>query len=138
MKAQPGSVPGQNGPSEEAVSSDKEPDRGLSRSQRLTRNAQFQEIFAHGSSHVGRYMVLWVGPDKDGGLRVGLITSRKVGGAVERNRARRRLREAWRLNRHRLSGRVDVILVARRAIGGAASTEVERELMQLCERAGLV
>jgi ribonuclease P protein component len=129
MKAQPGVRSGPNTPP---------PDRGLSRSQRLTRNAQFQEAFAQGRSYVGRYLVLWVREGEEAALRLGVVTSRKVGSAVERVRARRRLREAWRLNRHRLSGTVDVVLVARRAIQRATAAEVERELLELCGRAGLV
>ncbi len=128
MNAHPGSSSGPRNP----------PDRGLSRSQRLTRNAQFQAIFAQGRSYVGRTMVLWTGTLEDADLRLGLIASRKVGGAVDRSKARRRLREAWRLNRYRLSGRVDVILVARVAILRATVDQVEDELMTLCDRAGLV
>lgn len=123
MKAPPGSV--------------SVPDRGLSRLQRLTRSAHFEEAFAQKRSFVGRYMVLWVREGTDARLRLGLVSSRKVGGAVERNRARRRLREAWRLNRYRLLGKVDVVLVARRAIGEASAAEVEAELLRLCARAGL-
>jgi ribonuclease P protein component len=114
------------------------PNRGLSRSQRLTRAAHFEEAFAQQRSMVGRFMVLWVRQAPDACLRLGLVSSRKVGGAVERNRARRRLREAWRLNRHRLSGTVDIVLVARRRIGEASAAEVETELMDLCQRAGLI
>lgn len=83
-------------------------------------------------------MVLWLRADPDAALRVGVVSSRKVGGAVARNRARRKLREAWRLNRHRLSGKVDVVLVARRAIGPVPAPRVEAELMELCARVGLV
>lgn len=137
MKAKPGSVPGPN-KSPAAKNSSPEPDRGLSRSQRLTRSIHFQETFAQGRSFVGRYMVLWVRDGDDGALRLGLVSSRKVGNAVARNKARRRLREAWRLNRHRLSGRVDVVLVARRAIERASAEAVEEELLRLCGQAGVL
>lgn len=113
------------------------PDRGLSRAQRLTRTADFRSIFANGRRYVGRYMVLWARASEAGSLRLGVVSSRKVGGAVSRNRARRRLREAWRLNRHHLSGKVDVVLVARRAVVRATAFEVESELRELCRRAGL-
>ena len=137
MMAQPGSVPEPGTPPHKAGDVPR-PDRGLSRLQRLTRSTHFQEAFAQGRSLVGRYMVLWARDGSDAALRLGLVSSRKVGGAVARNRARRRLREAWRLNRHRLSGKVDVVLVARRAIGGATAAQVEAELMRLCAQAGLL
>lgn len=115
-----------------------QPDRGLSRAQRLIRSRDFQSVFAAKRSFVGRFMVLWVRTQSESGSRLGVITSRKVGGAVARSRARRRIREAWRLNRHRLSGTVDVVLVARRRIGEATAAEVEQELMALCRQAGLL
>ncbi len=137
MMAQPGSVPEPGKPPSKAGDVP-QPDRGLSRLQRLTRSVHFKEAFAQKRSVVGRYMVLWVREAEDAGLRLGLVSSRKVGNAVERNRARRRLREAWRLNRYRLSGKVDVVLVARRAIGEATAAQVEAELMRLCAQAGLL
>jgi ribonuclease P protein component len=65
---------------------------------RLSRSAEFDRVFRHGRSHAGRDLVLYVFPrdDDDAGPRLGLSVSRKVGGAVERNRIRRRLKEALR------------------------------------------
>ncbi len=110
---------------------------GLSRKQRLVRSVLFKETFQQGRRYVGRYMVLWVREGVDASLRLGVVSSKKVGGAVARNRARRRLREAWRLNRHRLSGKVDVVLVARHAMAQASMADIEAELLKLCDRAGL-
>ena len=110
------------------------PDRRLRRAQRLTRSTHFQEAFDQNHSAVGRYMVVRTRHAADAGLRIGLITSRKVGNAVDRSRARRKLREVWRLNRHRLGGKVDVVIVARRAIVAAAHTDVETELLRLLSK----
>lgn len=82
-------------------------------------------------------MVLWVRRAPDAALRVGVVASRKVGNAVMRNRARRRLREAWRLNRHAFTGTVDVVLVGRRPVTRASLAAVTAELLRLAERAGL-
>ena len=105
--------------------------------QRLKRPVHFQEAFEQHRPQVGRYMVLWVRRAGDARLRLGVIASRKIGGAVVRNRARRRLREAWRLNRPLFSGTVDVVLVARYRINRASGAAVEQELRQLAARAGL-
>ncbi len=83
---------------------------------------------------MGRYMVLRVRPNGGDVSRLGVISSRKVGGAVARNRARRLLREAWRLNRGRFCCKVDAVLIARRPIVEASGREVERELVALLER----
>ncbi len=112
--------------------------RRLGRRQRLTRSALFRETYDRGRRFPGRLMVLWLREAEDAALRLGVVSSRKVGEAVVRNRARRRLREAWRLNRHRFRGRCDVVLVARRAIVRAGWNEIEAELLRLAREAGLV
>lgn len=83
-------------------------------------------------------MILWLREGEDAALRLGVVTSRKVGGAVARTKARRRLREAYRQVRYRLKGPVDVVLVARRAIQDAGHEDVMNELLKLAGRAGLV
>jgi ribonuclease P protein component len=68
---------------------------------------------------------------------VGFVTSRRVGGAVVRNRARRLMRESYRHQRHRLPERIEMVLVARPSIVGRNQIEVEAELVSLWQRAGL-
>ena len=109
----------------------------LGRRQRLTRSSEFQEAYAQGRRWGGRYMTLWLRAGEGASLRLGVVTSRKVGGAVARNRARRLLREAYRRNRHRLSGEVDVILIARQPILKAKWEEIVGDLLELAKRAGL-
>ena len=112
--------------------------QGLPRGRRLTHAADFRAAYEQGRRFVGRWMVLWLRRGDGAALRLGVVSSRKVGDAVRRNRARRRLREAFRRHRHRLAGDVDVILVARSGAVRAAWGELVEELLALAARAGIL
>lgn len=114
------------------------PDQRLGRRQRLTRSSEVRDAFAQGRSFAGRFMVMWLRRGPNANLRLAVVSSRSIGGAVARNRARRRLREVFRRNRYRLHGAVDVVLVARRALLGARWQELIDDLMELAGRAGLL
>lgn len=110
------------------------PDRGLSRTRRLKHNAAFQAAYRQGRKYIGQYMVLFRLVSPEASIRLGVVSSRKVGGAVQRNRARRRLREAFRLNRDAFTGTADVVLVARSAVLEAPWDKLVAELRALATR----
>ena len=111
----------------------------LSKQQRLVRSALFSETFDQNRKWVGRFMVLWLRSGDDASLRLGVVTSRKVHlRAHKRNRARRRLREAYRNLRPYFTGSFDVILVGRRAILTADWSDLLNELLNLADKAGIL
>ena len=114
-------------------------DRCLGRKQRLTHSRLFSETFSQNRKWVGPNMVLWLRTGEEASLRLGVVTSKKVHlRANKRNRARRRLREAYRHLRPCFSGDYDVILVGRRGILDADWKDILRELLRLASKAGLV
>jgi ribonuclease P protein component len=111
----------------------------LGRKQRLLRTAQFKETYDQNRRWHGRHMVLFLRAAPDASLRLGVVASKKVGNAVERSRAKRRLREAFRRHRAKFTASTDdVVLVARRSVLKAPWAEVVAELLKLAAQAGLI
>jgi ribonuclease P protein component len=114
------------------------PDQGLGRHQRIIRSCHFDEAFAQQKKAVGKTMVMWLREGEGASLRLGLITSRKVGGAVQRVRARRLLRDVFRRHRNVLDRRYDVLLVARANILRVDRAGLEADFLATARRAGLL
>jgi len=70
--------------------------------------------------------------------RLGVVTARRLGNAVVRNRARRLLRETFRLHQHNLVSPVDLVLIARSSIIGKPLAAVERDFLTTLRKAGLL
>ena len=119
--------------------------RGRPKRGRLSRSADFERVYRQGRSVANRWLVLYAFPnadaDADGGAgpRLGLSVSRKVGGAVDRNRVKRLLREAFRAEAGRVPADRDIVVVARPEARELAEREglagVRRALDELIGRA---
>jgi ribonuclease P protein component len=84
----------------------------------VKQNHEFRRLYSRGRSAVTPYLVVYCRPNKRENNRLGVTVSAKLGGAVVRNRVRRRLREVFRLAQPKMKQGYDVILVGRgRAIG---------------------
>lgn len=87
--------------------------RGLPRAARITAQSHFDRVYRQGRKLVSPGLLAWVLPSDSGRSRVGLSVSRKVGGAIERNRVKRVLREAFRQLDVPPDPPLDLVLVAR-------------------------
>jgi ribonuclease P protein component len=96
----------------------------------LRSRADFERVYREGRRWVNPLFVAFVLLSKEGPLRVGFVASRKVGGAVERNRAKRLLREVIRRRGPKHETAADVVLVARGAILDADYGSVEAQYLQ--------
>jgi len=103
---------------------------------RLKLSREFQRVREGGRTVRGGLLMLGVlaVPDEEK-FRVGLVTSRRVGGATVRNRVRRRLREIVRRNQHALKTGTWLVVIARPAAAQADCVSLEAEWVRLAERA---
>ena len=105
----------------------------------LTHRSQYERVKRDGVTRRGRHLTLSVLPvENSDPWRAGFITSRRLGGAVIRNRIRRRLREIVRRHQHELREGFWFVLVARHQAAIAAYSILEHELLRLARRASIL
>ncbi len=106
---------------------------------RLQASREFGEIRAQGRRLVkGCLIANWLVLPTAGKTRLGVITSRKIGGAVVRSRARRHLREVFRVHQHELTAPVAIVLVARPSIANKNHGRIEKDYLGFLAEAGLI
>lgn len=110
----------------------------MKRNFRLTRSTDFKRVRNAGKSYAHPLVVLVASPSAEETLKVGVTAGRSVGGAVERNRAKRLLREAMRLLIPGVRTGWDLILIARKPLASASFDQVQSTLLQLMQRAKLL
>ncbi len=100
--------------------------------ERVRRRVDFEHIYAHGAKRHGRFMTMFVlarDAAADRQARLGVAATRKLGGAVVRNRAKRLSRELFR--RHKPDAGFDVVVIPRREFLAADFPSLERDYVVL-------
>jgi ribonuclease P protein component len=109
------------------------------RKARIKQGRDFKRIREKGQRIANGCLVLnWFPLPEGSASRLGVVTAGKLGGAVVRNRARRIMREAFRVHQHELALPVDLVLVARASIVGAPFAKVEQDFLESLKRANLL
>ena len=103
----------------------------------LKLNHIFRRLYSTGGFANGM-LVLYARPNRLGQNRVGITTGKKLGHAVVRNRARRRLREVYRLNEALFKPGFDIVVVARHKCITADFQKLTRAYLSLAEKAGIL
>lgn len=111
---------------------------GLTKARRITKNGEFQLVYKHGKFDVNRFCVLYRMPVANEKTKIGFVTGKKVGCAVLRNRAKRLMKEVYRLHQHELKEGYRLVLVGRAGINGATYEEAEKEILKLFKRSKLL
>ena len=104
----------------------------------LKQNHEFRRLYNKGKSAVSPYFVIYCRRTGRPVNRLGITTGVKLGNAVKRNRARRRIRELYRTHEGELLTGYDVVVVARTRVIYGRFAELERSFDQLMKKLGLI
>lgn len=100
--------------------------------ERIRRRADFQQAYEHGARVHGRYSTLFLLPNKLAVGRLGIAATKKLGGAVQRNRAKRLIREVFRHNK--IAAGFDVVVVPKRELLSVTLSVLEADYRNTLER----
>jgi ribonuclease P protein component len=114
------------------------PGARLGPADRLKTGWEYRRVYDRAQARHGRLLVVFVLADEAVVRRAGFVAGRKVGGAVQRNRARRLLREAWRgLKQEYPPTGTQIVFVAKKGCAEQSLDAITREMSRLLSRAGL-
>ena len=110
----------------------------MQHTQSLCENKLFRALYARGKTAAAPCMAVYARKNRLKTMsRMGITCSVKLGGAAQRNRMRRRLREAYRIHEDRITAGWDLVVVARVRSAYASYAELERELLRSLDKLGV-
>lgn len=104
----------------------------FTKDEHVRKRSDFELIYQTGFKRSGRLMTMFTRERPEGPARLGIAATKKMGAAVERNRAKRLVREVFR--HHKPAGAVDVVVIPRREMLDAPYTRLEEEFCSLLRR----
>ena len=109
----------------------------MRKKERLRKKDDFKTIYKSGKSVPERYVVLFFRKNDLPYSRTAFLASKKVGNSIQRNRAKRLMRESYRLNADQFCDGYDLIFIARNTINGKKLKDVEKSLLNAARRGKL-
>lgn len=111
----------------------------LTKDSRLRKNKEYRLVYRYGKSYVNRYVVLYVmARSSKQYTRMGFVTGKKIGCAVERNRCRRLMKEVYRLHRQELGSGFDLVLIGRSPLKNINFAQAEYYILKVLRIAGIL
>jgi ribonuclease P protein component len=103
---------------------------------KLKNNYDFRRVYKKGKSYVCPFFVIYINPNRNNNVRLGITVGKKIGNAVNRNRAKRVITAAFRSAYPQIAAGNDFVIVARTRILNVKSTKVEELLLKLLKEHG--
>lgn len=110
----------------------------MKRTVTIKRNHEFQRLYAKGNQKAAPVIAMYCRSRQDGVNRLGLTVGKKVGGAVVRNKVRRRIREVYRNHELELRSGLDLVIVARVRAAFSSYEEIEQSFLKLADKLSLL
>lgn len=107
----------------------------LKKEYRMKNKASFRCVFTKGKSYSSKHIIIYI--LKGNSPKIGFIASKKIGNAVKRNRAKRIMREAVRLNLFRVKKSCRMVFIARAEINESSMQEVVKSVLYIWRKAGI-
>jgi ribonuclease P protein component len=109
----------------------------LESQERIKKSSNFRYVYSRGKSVSDRNLVLYIAKNGKSINKVGLSVSKKIGKSVTRNRIRRLIKEAYRLNKNSFKKGYDLVFIARISSAKASFFDIEKSIKYLMSRSGL-
>lgn len=107
------------------------------KTERLLKKWEFSRVYEENNKYIGSFLILFVLLNQIS-RKIGIITPKKIGNAVKRNKIKRLIRESYRLNKGLLANNLHILIVAKTASSRLNYKVIEKDLLNLYKTAGLI
>ncbi|WP_304341376.1 ribonuclease P protein component [Metaclostridioides mangenotii] len=110
----------------------------FSRTNGIKKDSDFRKVYKHGKSFANKYLVIYILKNRSDTSRIGISVSKKVGKAVTRNKVRRLIKEAYRLNiDNKIKPGYDIVFIARVSSSNASFEDIDKSVKYLVKKTGV-